>query len=173
MRDRALYASKIVQFERGIDESNIAAQRAYTKSQISVNNIRSQALLDHSEDFKEMLMAEGAIEAGAAERGIRGKSVQRLRVANLQKMGFANSMRAKALTQTHYRYKQHVADVQMQLKSNQNQQFSKVAIQPIPDLTPPPLVMQNPNQILFMGLAGAAFDGVGSYYENKAGNIYD
>ena len=44
MRDRSGYQTKIVQYKTNLSEANIAAQRAYTKSQISLNNIRSQAV---------------------------------------------------------------------------------------------------------------------------------
>ena len=72
MRRRSGYQTKIVQYKTNLSEANIAAQRAYSKSQTSLNNIRAKAMLDHQEDFKSMLKAEGAIEASAAERGIRG-----------------------------------------------------------------------------------------------------
>ena len=46
--------------------------------------------------------------------------------------------------------------------------FGQVAIQPTPDLAPPPPVMQNVGASLFLGLAGAGFDAAGTYYSNKA-----
>jgi len=168
MRERSLYQTGKVQYERNIDESNIAAQRAYTQSQISLNRIRSQALLDHQADFKEMLKAEGAIEAKVARNNVGGKSVARLMAMNLQRMGMTNAMRSRALTESHYRYKTSSENIQRKLQSDQNQMFSKVAIQPIPDLEPVKPVYQNVNQTLFMGLAGAALDGVGAYHGTAA-----
>ena len=75
MRERSLFQTKVVQFDKNISEANLAAQRAYSQSATNLNNIRSKALLDHQEDFKSMLEAEGILEAGAAERGVRGASV--------------------------------------------------------------------------------------------------
>ena len=55
MRTRSTYQTKQVQYQTNLSEANIAAQRAYTQSQTSLNNIRSKALLDHQEDFVSML----------------------------------------------------------------------------------------------------------------------
>ena len=167
MRERSGYQTKIVQYKTNLSEANIAAQRAYSKSQISLNNIRSKAMLDHQEDFKSMLKAEGAIEASAAERGIRGATVQRMISTNLADLGRSNAQRSRALTLSKYAYFDHNAGVARKLRSKQNQLFGKVAIQPTPDLAPPAPVMQNVGSQLFLGLAGAGFDAAGAYYANK------
>ena len=171
MRELSIYGTKKVQFEKSIDESNIAAQRAYTQSQINFNNIRSQAMLDHMEDFRSMLKAEGMIEASAAERGIRGSTVNRLIASNVAKLGVANAARTRALTQTLYRVNQSNENVKRQLRSRQNELFGQVAISPVPDIPPPAPVMQNVGAQLFLGLASAGFDAAGSYFDNKAPSI--
>ena len=104
MMDTSLYKTKVVQFDKNISEANLAAQRAYTESQINLNNVRVKAMLDHSEDFRNMLEAEGMIEASAAERGVRGKSVSRMLTLNLAKFGEANRQRSRALTESQYAY---------------------------------------------------------------------
>ena len=172
MRDLSIYGTKKVQFEKDIDESNIAAQRAYTQSQINYNRVRSQALLDQQADMKSMLEAEGIIEAGAAERGVRGRSVTRALNANLGSMGVANAMRARALTQTQQRMVEHNEGVARQARSKQNKLFSKVAIQPTPDIAPPPPVMKDVGFGLMTGLVGAAFDGFSTYGQYKADNPF-
>ena len=168
MRERSGYQTKIVQYKTNLSEANIAAQRAYSKSQISLNNIRSKAMLDHQEDFKSMLKTEGAIEASAAERGIRGATVRRQISANLAALGNANAQRSRALTLSKYAYFDHNAGIARKVRSKQNSLFGKVAISPTPDLAPPPPVMQNVGAQLFLGLAGAGFDAAGTYYANKA-----
>ena len=172
MRELSIYGTKKVQFEKDLDEANIAAQRAYTQSQISYNRVRSQALLDQQEDMKSMLQAEGMIEAQAAERGVRGKSITRALNANLGSMGMANAMRARALTQTQQRMQEHNEAIARKNRSTQNRLFSKVAIQPTPDLAPPPPVMQDTSFGLMTGLVGAAFDGFSTYGEYKANNPF-
>ena len=168
MRERTGYQTKIVQYKTNLSEANIAAQRAYTQSQISLNNLRSKAMFDHQDDFKTMLKAEGAIEASAAERGIRGALVSRQLSANLAVLGNANAARSRALTLSRYAYFDHNEGIARKLRSRQNQLYGKVAIQPVPDLEPPKPVMQNVGASLFLGLAGAGFDAAGAHYAAKA-----
>ncbi len=163
MRERSTYQTKIVQYQQNLSESNMAAQRAYTQSQINLNNVRSKAMLDHGEDFASMLKAQGDILASAAERGVRGANVQRMIGVNVAKLGLANANRARALTETHQRYHEHNESVRLKNKSNNNSLYGKVAISPVEDIPPPPPVMKNVGATLFLGLAGAAFDAAGSY----------
>ena len=163
MRERSTYQTKIVQYQQNLSESNMAAQRAYTQSQINLNNVRSKAMLDHGEDFASMLKAQGDILASAAERGVRGANVQRMIGVNVAKLGLANANRARALTETHQRYHEHNESVRLKNKSNNNSLSGKVAISPVEDIPPPPPVMKNVGATLFLGLAGAAFDAAGSY----------
>ena len=178
MRELSIYGTKKVQFEKSIDESNIAAQRAYTQSQINYNRIRTQALFDQQTDFKEMLKAEGMIEAQAAERGVRGKSVKRSLDFNLQTMGLANrqrsralvqnaaslgskqSMRTRGLTASYYEGRESMENVNRQLKGSLNRSFGKVALQPIQDMAPPKPVMQNVGLTLMVGMGQALGAGI-------------
>ena len=163
MRERSTYQTKIAQYDTNLNESNMAAQRAYTQSQINLNNIRSQAMLDHQEDFREFLKTQGDILSSAAERGVTGSTVQRLITRNIGQLGLANAARARALTMTEDKYMQHVKDVQLKNKANNNSLYGKVAISPVPDLPPPPPVMKNVASTLFLGILGAGFDAASAY----------
>ena len=161
MQTRSTYQSKKVQFEQEVDLANIAAQRAYTRTQIQLNNARSLAILENQEDFKKMLSNEGMIEASAAERGIRGKSLARQLVQNSGNFGISQAMRSRGLATARYQGKEAMADVNRQLKTQLNRSFSKVAIQPIQDFAPPPPQMESPGLVLMMGMANALGEGLG------------
>ena len=160
MMDTSLYKTKVVQFDKNISEANLAAQRAYTESQINLNNVRVKAMLDHSEDFRSMLEAEGMLEASAAERGVRGKSVTRMLSLNLAKFGEANRQRSRALTESQYAFNLGNERIRRQLISDKNNEFSKVAIQLVPEMEPVQPVKRNVGLTLFTGLAGALGDGL-------------
>ena len=160
MQTRSTYQSKKVQFEQEVDLANIAAQRAYTRTQIQLNNARSLAILENQEDFKKMLSNEGMIEAQAAERGIRGKSLAKALVQNSGNFGISQAMRSRGLATAQYQGKEAMADVNRQLKTQLNRSFSKVAISPIPDFAPPPPQMQNVGLTLMMGMANAVGEGI-------------
>lgn len=162
MMDTSLFKTKTVQFDKNISEMNLAAQKAYTESQNNLNNVFSQAMLDHSTDFKNMLEAEGMIEAGAAERGVRGASVSKMLNMNLAKLGMANAARSRALTQSQYAFNLGNERIRNQLVSDKNTEWSKVSMQLVPDMEPVEPVKRNVGLTLFTGLAGAAFDAWGS-----------
>ena len=163
MQTRTTYATKKVQFEQEINLANMAAQRAYTRTQQQLNNAKSLAILQNQEDFKKMLESEGMIEARAAERGVRGASVARQLVMNKGNFGISQAMRSRALASAYYQAKDVNADVNRQLKSQLNKSFGKVAIQPIVDFAPPPPQMESPGLAFMMGIGnaiGAGLDGM-------------
>ena len=164
MQTRSTYQSKKVQFAQEVDLANIAAQRAYTRTNIQLNRARSTAILNNQEDFKKMLSNEGMIEASAAERGIRGKSLARQLVMNHGQFGMSQAMRSRALTTARFDAKEVMADTNRQLKTQLNRSFSKVAVAPVQDFAPPPPQMQNVGLTLAVGMAkaiGAGMEGAG------------
>ena len=165
MQTRSTYQTKKVQFEQEVDQANIAAQRAYSRTQQQLNNARSLAILQNQEDFKKMLANEGTIEASAAERGVRGGSIARQLVQNSATFGLSQAMRSRGLTQAGYQARETYGDINRQLKGNLNRAFGKVAIKPIPDFAPPKPVMQNVGMTLMLGMGkalGAGLEGMGS-----------
>ena len=160
MQTRSTYATKTVQFEQEVDQANIAAQRAYSRTQIQLNNARSQAILQNQEDFKKMLANEGMIEVSAAERGVRGRSVARQLVMNNANFGISQAMRSRGLAMAGYQAQESNLDVNRQLKGQLNRSFGKVAIQPQADMAPPPPVMGNPGMALMLGLGQAVGAGI-------------
>ena len=163
MQTRSTYQSKKVQFEQEVDLANIAAQRAYTRTNIQLNRARSMAILQNQDDFKKMLSAEGMIEASAAERGVRGKSVARQLVMNQGQFGLSQAMRSRALATARFDAKEAMADTNRQLKTQLNRSFSKVAVAPVQDFVPPAPHMKNPGLIFAMGMGqalGAGLEGM-------------
>ena len=166
MQTRSTYQSKKVQFAQEVDLANIAAQRAYTRTNIQLNRARSTAILNNQEDFKKMLSNEGMIEASAAERGVRGKSVARMLVQNQGQFGLSQAMRSRALATARFDAKEVMADTNRQLKGELNKSFSKVAVAPIPDFAPPAPVMGNVGMTLMLGMGQA----LGAGLEGRMGN---
>ena len=172
MQTRTTYATKKVQFEQEVDQSNIAAQRAYSRTQQQLNNARSLAILENQEDFKKMLQNEGMVEASAAERGVRGKSVARQLVMNNANFGMSQAMRSRGLTMAGYQAKESNENVNIQLKSLLNRSFGKVAIQPVQDIAPPPPVMQNVGMTFMLGMGQALGAGIEGMPANSGGNVW-
>ena len=102
-----------------------------------------------------MLANEGQVEAAAAERGVRGKSVARMLIMNKANFGMSQAMRTRGLTQARWQAKNVSSDVHRQLKGALNRSFSKVAVQPVADMAPPPPVMENVGLTLMLGMGQA------------------
>ena len=169
MQTRSTYQSKKVQFEQEVDLANIAAQRAYTRTQIQLNNARSMAILQNQEDFKKMLQNEGDIEVSAAERGIRGKSVARQLLQNKANFGIGQAMRSRALATAGFNAKEAMEDTRRQLKTQLNRSFGKVAVAPVQDFAPPPPQMENVGLTLMMGMGQALGAGLEGMPQNTMG----
>ena len=164
MGERSLYSTKLVQHDQEVDLANIAAQRAYTKTQISLNNAQSLAILQNQDDWKKMLGNEGTVQVSAASRGIRGKSVDRQLVMNKGAFGMTQAMRTRGLTMAQYLAKDANEGINRKLKAGLNQSFGKVAIQPIPDVAPPKPVYQN---AMLAAILGGAKAGLSAYTPKK------
>ena len=160
MGDRSLYQTKLVQHSEQVDLANVAAQRAYTRTQISLNNAQSLAILENQEDWKKMLANEGATEAKAASRGVGGKGIARQLAMNKGSFGMTQAMRTRGLTMAQYEAKASNEQVRNQLKGFLNQSYGDVALQPFPDLAPPKPVMQN---ALLAAVLGGAQSGLNAY----------
>ena len=167
MQTRSTYQSKQVQFAQEVDLANIAAQRAYTRTNIQLNRARSSAILQNEEDFKKMLSNEGMIEASAAERGVRGASIKRQLVMNQGQFGLSQAMRSRALATARFDAKEVMADTNRQLKGTLNRSFSKVAVAPVPDFAPPKPVMGNVGMTLMLGMGQALGAGLEGAAANK------
>ena len=155
--DRSLYQTKIVQHEQSVDLANIAAQRAYTRTQISLNNAQSLAILENQNDWLKMIGDEGNIQVSAAARGIRGKGIGRGLAMNKGAFGMTQAMRTRGLTMAEDEARSTNDSIRRQLKSFLNESFSDVAIQPVPDVAPPKPVMQNALLAAVLGGASAGF----------------
>ena len=164
-QETSLYQTKKVQFEQEVDLANIAAQRAYSRTQGQLNNAQALAIIQNQDDFKKMLQAEGAIEASAAERGVGGRSLARALVMNKGSYGVSQARRSRGLMMAGYAAKESNENVNRQLKSSLNRSFGRVAIQPVEDVAPPAPVMQNPGLSLMLGMGQAIGAGIAGKQE--------
>ena len=164
--DRSLYQTKLVQHAQQVDLANVAAQRAYTRTQISLNNAQSLAILENQNDWLKMIGDEGDIQVSAAARGIRGKGIGRGLAMNKGAFGMTQAMRTRGLTMAQDEAKETNDSIRRQLKGFLNESFGNVAIQPVPDVAPPRPVMQN---AMLAAILGGAKAGIDAYSPDNPG----
>lgn len=159
IRDDLLYKTKKVQFKENVDSANIAAQRSYTDTQISMNKNVSQVFLKNFESMQEMFKTGGDIETKAAERGIGGASLAKALLVNRAKLGLSEAARARFLTNATYDMNRANQSTEIKLKDVLNKEFSSVALQPVRDIPDPPPVLGNPGLTFALGAGSALASG--------------
>ena len=124
IREDLLYKTKKVQYEQNVDSANIAAQRSYTDTQISMNKNLSNVFLKNYESMMEMMKTGGDIEVGAAERGVSGANVAKALLVNRAKLGLVESNRSRFLMNATYDMNRANQSTQIKLKDVLNKEFS-------------------------------------------------
>ena len=170
IRDDLLYKTKKVQYEQNVDSANIAAQRSYTDTQISMNKNLSNVFLKNYESMMEMMKTGGDIEVGAAERGVSGANVAKALLVNRAKLGLVESNRSRFLMNATYDMNRANQSTQIKLKDVLNKEFSSVALQPVRDIPDPPPVLGNPGLTLALGVGSAIASGIGAGEFESTGN---
>ena len=161
MRRRTTFNNKKVQFEQEIDQSNIAAQRAYSAVNYKLYNARSLAILENQEDFLKMIKNSGDLTAQFASRGVQGNSLSKALITSQSNFGMSQAMRTRGLTMAYEQAENEKAYTRNRLKAAQNRSFaqvSQVLVEPIPEAPP---TMGNPGMALMLGMGQAVAAGIG------------
>ena len=161
MRQDVLYKNKKVSFTENVRRSKLAAARAYTRSQINLNNAVSNVMLQNQEKMQSLFEANADVASKAASRGVTGKSLARMMAVNKAKLGISQAQASRNLVLASYRLKQDNYTTSLKLKDTLNKEFSKVVLNPVRDIPEPPPVLENPGSIFMLGAAGAIASGIG------------
>ena len=137
-----------VQYEQGIDNSNLALAGVYANSQEKYGQLIGQAMQENQEAWKQFLQStEGGARLAAS--GQTGVSAERLSALQLAEYLRGTSKRAEALATAKSEIDVQVGTAAAQARADQFDMFAQVAFQPNPELQPPKPVYQS--------VAGAAF----------------
>ena len=142
------YSLANVQYNQGIDNSNLALAGVYANSQAKYGELIGEAMKDNQEQWKQFLQStEGGAKLLAS--GQTGRSAERLSALQLAEYLRGTADRANELTKAKREIDVQVGTAAAQAKADQFDMFSQVAFQPIAELEPPKPVLQS--------VAGAAF----------------
>ena len=162
MRQDVLYKNKKVSFTENVRRSKLAAARAYSRSQINLNNAVSNVMIQNQEKMQSLFEANADIASKAASRGVTGKSLARMMTINKAKLGLSQAQASRSLVLASYKLKQDNYTTSLKLKDTLNKEFSKVVLNPVRDIPEPPPVLKNPGMIFMLGAASAVADGIGA-----------
>tara|TARA_R100000458_G_scaffold54436_1_gene57547 strand:+ start:26 stop:613 length:588 start_codon:yes stop_codon:yes gene_type:complete len=137
-----------LQYEQGIDASNLGLANVYSDIQEKHGDLIDKAMVASQEDWKKFLADNKAGEMKAAGR--LGRSTDRIGAIELgQYLKKGNDM-ARALTDAGTELSKQGAAAAGQARQQQLQMFTNVAFEKHPDIAPPKPVMQNVGMASFM-----------------------
>ena len=153
----SIWGARRNKYHNEINENDLAAQRGYSQAQVGLNNVFAQAAQRNEGALIKYLQGHGKHTAA----GRTGKSIDRINTLDLGMLEREAGKNYYAITQSKEAYKANVDNIRNQQISHRNKLYSNVAFEPVPDLAPPPPVLEN--QSPGMGLAMAALSGITAY----------
>ena len=153
----SVWGAKRNKYFTDITENDLAAQRGYSQAQVGLNRVWEGAMQANEGAMIKYLQNHGRMLA----QGKTGKSVARMQTLELGQLQRFAGKQAFAMTRAKYGYKENVEDIRRQQISRRSRLHANVAFAPMPDLAPPPPVLENESAM--PGLLMAAGSGLMSY----------
>ncbi len=147
MNTLALTSVQRVQYDQGIDSSNVGLQNFYGEMQEKYGDLIGQSMQEGEQGWKEYL--KGDEGAKMAAKGQTGRSAARISVTELGDYLSKGSRRAYQLTQAQEKMSDASAKMAAQTRAQQMQLFAQNNIIRSPELAPPRPVMQNVGMAAF------------------------
>jgi len=148
MQTLSLTKVEQIQYEQGIDASNLGLAKTYSAIQDKRYEDINKAMAASQEDWKTFLAENTGDQLKAS--GVTGRSAQRQSAIDLGQYLKKGSDQVYALTQTSKKLDEVGAKAAAQTRSQQMQMFTRVAFEKHPDVAPPKPVMQNVGMAAFM-----------------------
>ena len=150
-----------VQYEQGIDNSNLALAGVYANAQEKYGHLIGEAMQNNQESWKKFLQeAKGGAKLAAS--GQTGVSAERLSALDFAEYLRSTSKQAYELTKSKSELDVTTGTASAQAKADQLNMFSAVAFQKNPELEPPKPVMQSVAGAAFTQLLGIVAPMIGS-----------
>jgi len=143
-----------LQYEQGIDASNLGLANTYSEIQEKHGELVDQMVSESQTDWEEFLGKNVGDKLKAS--GTTGRSADRISAIELGQYLKRGSDKAHKLTKAATQLNRVGAKAAGQAKSQQMQMFTNVAFVKNPDMVPPKPVYQNVGQAAFMDALGIA-----------------
>ena len=155
-----------LQYEQGIDASNLGLANIYGDIQEKYGDLVDKAFVGAQEDWKKFLQENKGDQMKAAGR--LGRSTDRIGAIELGQYLKRGNDAATALTDAAKQLSRKGAEAAGRTRAQQLEMFTSVAFEKHPDVAPPKPVLQNETMAAFMdalSIAGS-ISGIGSNIEN-------
>ena len=170
MNTLALTSVQRVQYDQGIDSSNVGLQNFYGEMQEKYGDLIGQSMQEGEQGWKDFLKTDEGAKMAAS--GQTGRSAARISVTELGDYLSKGSRRAYQLTQAQEKMSDASAKMAAQTRAQQMQLFAQNNIIRNPELAPPRPVMQNVGMAAFKDALSIASSvaGIASGFGSLGGN---
>jgi len=148
MQTLAVTSVERVQYDQGIDASNVGLQNFYGELESKYGDMVGEAMQADEKNWKDFLEHSGGIKIAA--KGQTGRSAARMQTVDMGKYLAEGSRKAYLLTQAREQLSEAGAKKAGETRAQQMQMFAQNNIIKSPDIAPPRPVMQNVGQAAFM-----------------------
>ena len=148
MNEIGVTKTQRVQHAQTLDAAHVGLGNAYAEIQEKYRDQIAQATQAQEERFKQF--AEGATSEELAASGRTGRSIQRIRTLDVGQHLAAGARDAYNLTTTRRELTKKGAQAAAMARQAQMESFARNNIVKSPDIAPPPPVMSNVGQAMFM-----------------------
>ena len=164
---RALYGTRVAEYETTLTENLLSASRAYADEQRRLNDLFDQAYVQLQDAFDQL--AQGQKDFGS------GKTSERLESRNLAKFGRNQALMASNLIRARESYQSNVEGIREKLRATNRNAYSKVQFKPQPGFAPvkPNTDMTAANMAFLGGTASSVDYGFNTYNQLKAQDVGD
>ena len=147
MQTRSMTQVERLQYEQGIDASNLGLANFYADMQEKHGEAIDAMFTQSQQDWKEFLAKNTGDQRKAA--GQLGRSTDRISAVELGAYFKKGHDMVEKLTKANYAMQKEGAKAAGQARAQQMQMFANVAFMKQPDFAPPPPVMQNVGMAVF------------------------
>ena len=161
MQQLSLTGVERIQYEQGINASNLQLADIYGQIQDKQGALVDQAVQADQDDWKAFL--EKSPSSSLQASGRTGKSIDRISSLDLAEYLTNSSRRARELTNASKELRSKGQQAAGQAAAQQKQMWAQQAFVKMPDFAPPPPVMQNVGSAAFMDAISIATPIVGMF----------
>ncbi len=130
-----------IQYEQGLNAADLGLANVYADIQEKHGDLVDQAMAQDQDDWKQFLQNNTGAKLAAS--GVTGKSAQRIASLDLAEYLKAGSDRANQLSKSAKQLNREGAKAAAKTKHQKMSMFAQQAMVKMPDIAPPPPVMQN------------------------------
>ena len=150
----SIWGAKRNKYTIDVTENDLAAHRGYAQAQAGLNAVYDQAAQNNEAALIKFLNKHGTLAA----KGRTGRGVGRINVMELAEMERKQGREFHRITKSREAYLANIEQIEGKARSRRRGLRSQLGFAPVPQLAPPPPIMEDEN---VMGkIAASALEGI-------------